>query len=825
MAKVPGHCTKPNMEGMEITMKMDFRRYIYLLVATTTLTLMMSVSLAAPPPKVAWSSNHLELKATRGGYTEREIQFSVTRDVGPVMIDATPSLQDIVSLEPARFDHLEAGQLYSTRLILAPSDDAKERIYGGTIRLRHAAATIPATLKTKIRVEGDSSDSYISNGVVTLEGASETNFNPTSGILSFSLSEAAYTSNSTEIQLYHQGMPVPDSFLTIAPNSITVEPILTSGRNELLLAANDTEGKLVYEEYVLWAGNRTLQGSVLDQYGQAVNDASVIIKLGDDAEVTATAVASGGQFSFSNLPPRTVILESVADGGLAGSVAANGGQGFVSLPVIGFYPPSDVDNNDFSQDLAGWEIGNAPVTLQPHEPETQDQLAISSLKESSVAAASDTSTANNRQETHDRLSRDLLGVSGSGAVGLMAIDQQDMDLALSTSGEGSQTISRSFNTTPGVRNVQVRYRFITTEVPGGYYGTQFNDYFSVNVRSASGGSVNESNSMNGMGLGAFDGSGRTAWREQTLTVDPQGETVQVDVTVANVADGWLDSYVVIDLVEEQNLAITSLQINDIDDSALEFLSASPHTYFAGNTRIHGSITVEGSEDDTLSSLELEVIQNGAVVATGGLDAGAQGTLLQSFGEDNIVEIENSQLLFNLNPTGIDSTANGTLSLRVKAESQNGEEVTEEAGSVQILRQVQGVPRYGQRDVTEGGDDWAKPSVADLVEQYNGLTWGDFSNMNAGDFLPHTSHRSGNDGDGWFAGYNAIDAATAATIVDHLNEPDGSRITLVFVTYQAQEGNAFYDAISDVTLTDGRAAVDVIRPVAGHSTHYHWRVAD
>ena len=149
-------------------------------------------------------------------------------------IEAVPSLQEVVSLLPARFDRLEAGQLYSTRLVVAPSDDAEERAYGGTIHLRNAASTIPATLKVKIRVEGDATDSYISNGVVTLEGASETGFNPTSGMLSFSLSEATYTSNHTEIQLYHQGTPVPQSSLNLAPNSITVGPILTSGRNELL---------------------------------------------------------------------------------------------------------------------------------------------------------------------------------------------------------------------------------------------------------------------------------------------------------------------------------------------------------------------------------------------------------------------------------------------------------------------------------------------------------------------------------------------------------------------------------------------------------------
>jgi len=97
-------------------------------------------------------------------------------------------------------------------------------------------------------------------------------------------------------------------------------------------------------------------------------------------------------------------------------------------------------------------------------------------------------------------------------------------------------------------------------------------------------------------------------------------------------------------------------------------------------------------------------------------------------------------------------------------------------------------------------------------------------MSAGRFPPHNSHQTGNDADGWFNGYNTRDAATAATIVGHLNQA-GGRITMVFVTYQSQPGNAFYDAIRNVILNDGSAATARIRPAPGHTTHFHWRITD
>ncbi len=146
--------------------------------------------------------------------------------------------------------------------------------------------------------------------------------------------------------------------------------------------------------------------------------------------------------------------------------------------------------------------------------------------------------------------------------------------------------------------------------------------------------------------------------------------------------------------------------------------------------------------------------------------------------------------------------------------------------MQKLVRYTGANRYGGRDEGVGGDDWVKPSVRTVIEHFAGLTWGDFSNMNGGPFPPHQTHNDGNDADGWFNGYNARDAATAQTIIGHLNDATyGSRILTVYVTYQQANGNAFWEAIRNVTLNDGRQARDVIRPLGGHTTHFHWIVSE
>jgi hypothetical protein len=283
---------------------------------------------------------------------------------------------------------------------------------------------------------------------------------------------------------------------------------------------------------------------------------------------------------------------------------------------------------------------------------------------------------------------------------------------------------------------------------------------------------------------------------------------------------------VVDIVKEKTLNISALVLNDIDGRALTHLSTDAHTYFAGNTRIHGTVTVEGAEDDSLQSLVLEIVQGGTVVATADLAAGARPALLKAFGSGKKVAITATQFLFQLpsaQAAAVNGTADGTLTLRARAQSGNGEEDTKEAGTVQLLIKYDGANRYGTgRDEAVGGDDWARPSMDALVRSFAGLTWGDFSNMNGGPFPPHASHDTGLDADGWFPGYNALDAATAATIIGHLNAPNGSDIAAVFVTFEQIATDPFWQAIKDVLLNDGRQARDVILPVGGHTTHFHWR---
>ncbi|KAF2275411.1 uncharacterized protein EI97DRAFT_459320 [Westerdykella ornata] len=65
--------------------------------------------------------------------------------------------------------------------------------------------------------------------------------------------------------------------------------------------------------------------------------------------------------------------------------------------------------------------------------------------------------------------------------------KRDTTLVVNTNRQYTlQTASNSFPASGSIKKAYIKYRFITSEVPGGYFATQFNDYFSITIRSDTG---------------------------------------------------------------------------------------------------------------------------------------------------------------------------------------------------------------------------------------------------------------------------------------------------------------------------------------------------
>jgi hypothetical protein len=469
------------------------------------------------PPVVAVASP--TSGATLGGAVS--VQGTVT-DIGLGVASLVARI-DAGTFAPVSFDGA-GGFSFATGLATDGSSDGPHAV---TLVATDKAGNVsaPVTVNfTLATTPANPLETFLAPGALSLVGVSPSAFNPVSAPLTFRLSTGPFGGGAGDVSVKVNGNTVAASGISVAGNMVTVSQPLVDGKNVVSFSAVDADGRPLYLNQTVWAGGHTLTVHLVGEDGKPfTSQADVVALLGDDQSVTATQSTTTGTATFSNLPDRTILVQASAAGNLFGFTGDTGTAGSITLTVKGFKPASTVANNDLSQGTAGWDVGTAPVSIIPH----QESVGPAAKAQAGISAAA----TNN-------------------------------DIQLGTSGEGEQSISRTFTVSPGTTSVTVRYRFVTSEVPGGYFGSKYNDYFRVSIRSQDGGGfVGEGNSMNGLGLAAFDAGGATAWREKTLKVDKAGDTVQVDVAVANVADGLYDSQVVVDFIEQDNKVQPSLAWN------------------------------------------------------------------------------------------------------------------------------------------------------------------------------------------------------------------------------------------------------------------------
>ncbi|GIG60886.1 hypothetical protein Lfu02_52580 [Longispora fulva] len=393
---------------------------------------------------------------------------------------------------------------------------------------------------TSLRLASDNPlDQVLPDGALQLAGLSATGFNATSAEVAYTLTGAAFDADQGGGSFTINGNPVPT---TVTAGKISAGTNrLVSGKNVISFKGYDTTGRPLYRTDTIWAGNTSVPVRVVDDVNHVlITDlVTVRVSLSDNLAVYAEATTTTGTLTIPSVPARTILVKATASGNRLGVLGDFSSRPFFMVELHGFKDPSPVKNNDFSQGTAGWNTGGAPVQVKDHVEGIPHVAGVAPAPPVGEHAEAPLMTPASQ------------GGTGQPPAGLNA-PVTDKDLTLGTAGQGEQSISRAFQTDPDVVAVKIRFRFVTSEVPGGYFGSQYNDYYRVSIRSQQGGdSTVETNSMNGLGLGAFDyGSGATAWRELKLKVDKKGDTIQVDLGVANVADGLLDSQVVVDFVEE-----------------------------------------------------------------------------------------------------------------------------------------------------------------------------------------------------------------------------------------------------------------------------------
>lgn len=529
-------------------------------------------------------------------------------------------------------------------------------------------------------------------------------------------------------------------------------------------------------------------------------------------------------------------------------IAGNAESAFLHVPPVSTWvpvrlqrrPALNVSNNlDFSQGLAGWEsVGH--VALVPHQ-----EISSSMAADESYASTVESYQGDATGTRADRPAS-FQGASAALTLPILEPSAAKNDLFVYTQGTAYSQGRTRFTSSPGTSWVRIRFRFRTLEIPGGYFGTQFDDAYSIVLRSQSGGTtVVEQQSMNSIGLSGFDASGSTAWRELLVPTHTAGDTITAEVMVSNASDSLYDSAVTVTFVEETAVNAT-LFLRDANRDRdrngstviepLRYLSASPHSYNSGAdlgaTLVAGELRIVGEPSDTVAAIRLEVLDGGRVVGLGQLVPAASSALLGPLSRGGRFYDSGNEPLFRIPSssfTAVRQDLDGTVHLRLVVEFAGGSsrQFEHSTSPTKLLKLPLGnATRYNDRDAEGcvgadppmqcGGDDWALEHTLRFVQQAGPTySWNDFSNMNGGVFRNHAEHRAGLDIDGWFAGYNQRGALAANQLIGLVNS-NLTRIQRVLVTFTPE----FESVINTTDLADGRPASQVFKTARRHTTHFH-----
>ncbi|KAH7142746.1 hypothetical protein B0J13DRAFT_636427 [Dactylonectria estremocensis] len=292
------------------------------------------------------------------------------------------------------------------------------------------------------------------------------------------------------------------NWVPVVGTTSTTKSITLDSLNDyalLTVVAFEASGWPIFQTFPLLFGSSSLTVQVTDGAGNLVPGARVYANASTYLNVGEVLLTDAdGKVVFENVPSTTISLRAVGpDQSLGVDSIAGGLVTSITITLEPFHEPVE-GNDDFDVDngLSGW-TGGTVVDLAT-------KRAVHLVKRAS-------------------------------------------SLVIYTNGQPDVQMARkTFTLADDASSVFIEYQFQTDEVPGGYFGSQFNDYFSVSIQTDDGGSAFISRSMNELGLGAFIfETGETDWFTAQLDVSNDANSVEFIVAVSNVADSAYQSKVTV----------------------------------------------------------------------------------------------------------------------------------------------------------------------------------------------------------------------------------------------------------------------------------------
>lgn len=686
---------------------------------------------------------------------------------------------------------------------------------------------------------GDDTKPATSAASVAFNGINQKSFNARNLEVRVAITGAEFLNDIGSMKFYlNSGLGVHASALTQteAIFHITAE----DGENNLEFYGVDSENLPIYSSINFWAGDRSLTVKAQESTGeQWIGNGEASVRLLDNENVSATVTMVGGSGILENLPSNGLLATVQTAGAGFGFLEELPAEGEAVVTLLPRRLPSDIDNNDFSQGVGGWEIVGGETQLVSHSEE-----------------------------------------------GIFYPDNQDLEL--STGLGKSVQVGRTVVVDPSAHAFGVRFKaHLSNSLSSGI----------LILRNETSGEVkyiklNKKKALDGLvwlNFGITASEGDIIHFDAFMTNLVEGES------------SWLNRHGIFDEVWAQDSSLpSSLIFDNISASSFVIYEADLSQWFY--EYIGGVYALERGRKFTGEFSHLSVGESpgenilphnrndiyARIVAQGNfqsvvgmelvLEQRANGNLVRVVLPSDLLPANNTTAFTSGNfydffylsgsESGMFSTRdtdliNGYLNVRLSNGNVQSYIVSNAIGLVPLLWRDEPSNRYGSelRDFEIGGDSWVRQSVSNLLSESDwrsfvdsiGFRYGDISKLNGGHFPGHKEHQDGRDLDfiisGLIGGGDERERYLSARAIEQLAHGFSSlefpnfpmRVEKILGAYSRDEGNntdaprkgvnkedyrkystEIYKNIRAKCSNDYRLLPDIMRNEPEHYNHLHAR---
>ncbi|KAM0754481.1 hypothetical protein T439DRAFT_376957 [Meredithblackwellia eburnea MCA 4105] len=471
--------------------------------AFLTLTILRQFSLVSSHQGPA-KGNRTILLASRPTHTPSNYHFAMFRPtLLLLLIAAFSSLVAADGMRLYKDRSLTNGERFKRGLgPLAPEGFAKRSVAGAT-------RTIPEPAHKRL-VRRQAISSLLPNAcfpAFTLNTVAENVFNPTN--VAFSVTSLCGNIDPTSIAVTANGNTVAAT----AGDSLTINIPGQSSSNlyDYKIYALTTSGAPLLADYQLSFGSISQLISVVDVNGSPVIGATVELTATIYGITETSTTDANGQTRFSNVPSTSLsVLVTTSDN---------------QLRTAGFFAGATVTVHTLPFGSTG-PHGKRSFELDLSERSVNERIEPEGFYEKRGMSVAPEMQLKRRQTTT------------TNDYGSFVVDTNSKPTV--------QTTSQLITIPIGVTGTKafLTYVFTTSEFPGGFYGSKFNDYWGITIRTNLGQLASYAGAMNSFPKDQFTSDGSLP--ASTVSLDITGATqVEFDVGVSNVGDSAYQSHVTV----------------------------------------------------------------------------------------------------------------------------------------------------------------------------------------------------------------------------------------------------------------------------------------